>query len=183
LYCIWKFHGINWRFDGRKLSLLWRRDRGASKRIFVTIWDIFYNFKPLHLIINVAMHMITLEWRWLYCIWKFDSINCRFKVVIFTVSILRENFTASIGDLMVANWVYCGDAIEEPVNEYLWPLNRQLNVYLSDVILTSPTLWQIIVANFCWKWTSPSHLRLCLWCDIALRNPSTQKINDIIYLS
>jgi catabolite regulation protein CreA len=22
LYCIWKFHGINWRFDGRKSSLL-----------------------------------------------------------------------------------------------------------------------------------------------------------------
>jgi hypothetical protein len=22
LYCIWKLHGINWRFDGRKSSLL-----------------------------------------------------------------------------------------------------------------------------------------------------------------
>ena len=41
--------------------------------------------------------------------------------------IVFENFTASIGDLMVANEVeFTGDALAEPLNRYLRPLNRQL---------------------------------------------------------
>jgi hypothetical protein len=34
-----------------------------------------------HFVNNVAIHMITLEWRYLYCIWKFHCINCRFHKV------------------------------------------------------------------------------------------------------
>ena len=34
--CIWKFHNINWRFDGGKLSLL-ATVTGASKWIFATM--------------------------------------------------------------------------------------------------------------------------------------------------
>jgi hypothetical protein len=43
--------------------------------------------------------------------------------------IVFENFTASIGDLMVANWVYWRCALAEPVNGYLLPLNRQLMLW------------------------------------------------------
>jgi hypothetical protein len=39
--------------------------------------------------------------------------------------IVFENFTASIGDSMVKN-LFNGDALAEPVNGYLRPLNRQL---------------------------------------------------------
>ena len=51
--------------------------------------------------------LIVSQWIWYDLLWHLGD-NC----------IVFENFTASIGDLMVANWVY---TLAEIVNKYLRP--------------------------------------------------------------
>jgi len=46
--------------------------------------NILADYRLRHLINNVAIHMITLEWILLYCFWKYHGINFGFNAVIFT---------------------------------------------------------------------------------------------------
>jgi hypothetical protein len=53
LYCIWKFHGINWRFDGRKSSLLsilmvkcylnWSVHEAITADLYILNWKSSYD--------------------------------------------------------------------------------------------------------------------------------------------
>ena len=91
-------------------------------------WDIFRilaNHCLRHLVNNVAIHMITLEWRKLYCIWIFHCINCRLngRKYPFTGS-ANTSPVNSICDHQISNW--CHEIFK--YNSYLLILSPQIKI-------------------------------------------------------